>query len=133
MNISHAFCKKTKFVTLFFLSPYTVAHPEEACPTSPSFPCNNLAPNGTLTLGASHLLNAGNVHIITVSCLLGKVALFRLWDTERSMEEVRSLYCIEGDVLKWEGDNWDTVNGAELPDSSLTCGEMKNIFYIQKK
>ncbi|GLD46594.1 adhesion G-protein coupled receptor G4-like protein, partial [Lates japonicus] len=88
--------------------------------TSPSS-CRKLAPNGTLTLGAAHFLSGGNIEIIPFTCGLGKLSLFRLWGRERSKEEVTSLKCTEGDLVKWERDNWDTQIDTPLPDSSLRC------------
>lgn len=93
--------------------------------TSRSFStsCSKLAPDGTLTLGASHTLNNKNIQIIPFTSLQGKLSLFRLWGRERSKDEVTSLNCTEGDLLKWEADNWDTQICAPLPDSNLQCGE----------
>ncbi|KAM6983634.1 uncharacterized protein LKV04_011561 [Tautogolabrus adspersus] len=80
--------------------------------------CRKLAPNGTLTLGASHYLVDGNINIIPFTRLLGSLAQFRLWGRE---QEVTSLRCTEGDFVKWEKDNWDTQVCAPLSDRSLQC------------
>ncbi|XP_051258099.1 adhesion G-protein coupled receptor G4 [Dicentrarchus labrax] len=97
------------------------AHDVETTPSiSPS--CCKLAPNGTLTLGAPHILVNGNIRIIPFTGLLMKLSLFRLWGRERSKQEVTSLKCTEGDLVKWEGGDWDiTGTCAPLPDSSLEC------------
>ncbi|XP_074468028.1 adhesion G-protein coupled receptor G4 isoform X2 [Sebastes fasciatus] len=84
---------------------------------SPS--CSKLAPNGTLTLGAAHRLVDG--HIIPFPTLVGKLSLFRLWGRQRSKQDVTSLNCTEGELVKWERDNWDTQICAPIPDSSLQC------------
>ncbi|XP_034463373.1 adhesion G-protein coupled receptor G4 [Hippoglossus hippoglossus] len=108
----------------------TAAHSSDTCPSS----CHILAPNGTLTLGVSHLLNNGIVEIIPFTGMVGKVSLFRVWQQERSKQEVTSVNCTDGDVLKWERDNWDTRMGTELSNSSLqcewSCYEVRLIFAI---
>ncbi|XP_034539462.1 adhesion G-protein coupled receptor G4 [Notolabrus celidotus] len=78
-----------------------------------------LAPNGTLTLGASHSLVNGNINIISIGRLRGNLSQFRLWGRE---QEVTSLMCMEGDLVKWERDNWDMkMICAPLSDPSLQC------------
>ncbi|KAM9788602.1 adhesion G-protein coupled receptor G4-like [Neosynchiropus ocellatus] len=83
--------------------------------------CCALAPNGTLTLGASHFLINGNIQILPSTRLFGQISLFRLWGHERSKQEVTSLYCTEGLVVKWTRDHWDTQRCEPVPDSSLNC------------
>ncbi|KAM7398262.1 hypothetical protein PAMA_006254 [Pampus argenteus] len=83
--------------------------------------CCKLAPNGTLTLGAAHSLVNGNIQVIPFTGMLGKLSLFRLWGRERSRQEVTSLNCTEGELVKWERNIWDTQICAPLPDSSLQC------------
>ncbi|XP_070700179.1 adhesion G-protein coupled receptor G4-like [Pempheris klunzingeri] len=90
-------------------------------PPSMTPSCCKLAPNGTLTLGAAHLLVNGNIQLIPFTGLLGKVSVFRLWGRERSKEEVTSLKCTEGDLVRWERDNWDAQVCAAVSDSSLKC------------
>ncbi|XP_041864768.1 uncharacterized protein LOC121654619 [Melanotaenia boesemani] len=87
--------------------------------TSPS--CCKLSPNGSLTLGAGHTLIQGEIQIIPFSTMLGKISLFRIWGRERSKQELTSLYCTEGDLVKWERDHWDTWSCDPLTDSSLQC------------
>nr|XP_033502591.1 adhesion G-protein coupled receptor G4 [Epinephelus lanceolatus] len=91
--------------------------------TTPSIspPYGKLAPNGTLTLGAMHRLVSGSIQVIPFNSLMGKLSLFRLWGRERDQKEVASLYCTEGDLVKWERDNWDTQICAPFPDPSLKC------------
>ncbi|XP_034746736.1 adhesion G-protein coupled receptor G4-like [Etheostoma cragini] len=83
--------------------------------------CSKLAPNGTLTLGATHRLVNGDIEIIPFPNPVGKLSLFRLWGRERSIQEVTSLKCTEGNLVKWDRDNWDTQICAPLPDSNLKC------------
>uniref|UniRef100_UPI0037E99C34 adhesion G-protein coupled receptor G6 n=1 Tax=Semicossyphus pulcher TaxID=241346 RepID=UPI0037E99C34 len=94
----------------------TAAHNVETPSITPS--CRKLAPNGTLTLGASHFLVDGNIKIIPFTTLLGKLSQFRLWGRE---QEVTSLKCAEGDLVKWEPDNWDSRICAVPSDPSLQC------------
>ncbi|KAF3705649.1 Adhesion G-protein coupled receptor G4 [Channa argus] len=89
--------------------------------TPPSSSCK-LAPDGTLTLGATHTLKNGKILVIPFTSMPGKLSLFRLWGRERSTQEVTSLNCSEGDLVNWETDNWDTQICAPLPDPSLKCG-----------
>lgn len=109
---------------VFSLLVYTVN-------TSPSVStsCSKLAPRGTLTLGAAHILNNNKIQINPFTSPLKKLSMFRLWGRERSKQEVTSLNCTEGDLVKWEVDNWDTQICAPLSDSNLRCGE-KVILYI---
>lgn len=106
----------------FYLMDSLPAHHADTAPCTPTSSCK-LAPNGTLTLGAAHQLVHGNVQIIPIMGLLGKLSLFRLWRREWSKQEVTSLNCIEGDLVKWWRNDWDTQICAPLPDSSLRCGE----------
>ncbi|CAK6957240.1 adhesion G-protein coupled receptor G4 isoform X1 [Scomber scombrus] len=91
--------------------------------TSPTISplCRKLAPNGTLTLGAAHHLVDGSIQISPFNRMLGQLSLFRLWGQERSEQDVTSLNCTEGELVKWERDNWDTQMCAPLPDSILKC------------
>lgn len=93
--------------------------------TSPIVPtsCSKLAPRGTLSLGAAHSLTNNEIQINRYSNFLGKISLFRLWGRERSKQEVTSLNCTEGDLVKWEVDHWYTQICAPLPVSNLRCGE----------
>ncbi|XP_062262524.1 adhesion G-protein coupled receptor G4 [Platichthys flesus] len=98
----------------------TAAHPSDTCPSPPPS-CHKLAPNGTLTLGIAHRLTNGHIQVSPFTGPVGKASLFRLWQRERSQQEVTSVNCTDGDVLKWERDNWDTLLGTELSSSSLQC------------
>ncbi|KAK2882115.1 adhesion G-protein coupled receptor G6 [Channa argus] len=101
--------------------------------TPPSSSCK-LAPDGTLTLGATHTLKNGKILVIPFTSMPGKLSLFRLWGRERSTQEVTSLNCSEGDLVNWETDNWDTQICAPLPDPSLKCEwsifEVRLTFFI---
>lgn len=116
-------CHTTLFSSL-------LAHHVDTTP-SISSSCRKLAPNGTLTLGATHRLVNGDIEIIPFPNPVVKLSLFRLWGRERSKQEVTSLKCTEGDLVKWDRNNWDTQICAPLPDSNLKCGELvENILYI---
>ncbi|XP_076025220.1 adhesion G-protein coupled receptor G4 [Genypterus blacodes] len=100
----------------------TPAHEDEDRSPLTSQSCCTMAANGTLSLGAAHRLVNGRMEILSGSRMSGRLSLFRLWGRRRSEEEVTSLYCTEGDLVKWERDNWDTQTCAPLPDHSLECG-----------
>lgn len=85
--------------------------------------CCQLAPNGSLTLGVGHKISDGTITILPYSGMLGKISLFRMWGRERNVEEVTSLSCTEGDVVKWVWDNWDTEYSVPVCDITLQCGE----------
>lgn len=87
--------------------------------------CSKLQPHGTLTLGANILKNKFQMTPFTSP--MGKLSLFRMWERERSTQQVTSLTCTEGDLVKWEADNWDTQICAPIPDSNLQCGEEMKI------
>lgn len=97
----------------------------------PSTSSSKLAPNGTLTLGAKHHLFNGNIYIESASVMLGKLSLFRLWERERSKQEVTSLECTEGDLVMWWMGDWDAGACPSNWNPRLRCGEQRfNIFII---
>lgn len=97
----------------------------------PSTSSSKLAPNGTLTLGAKHQLLDGDIHIEPFSSMLGKLSLFRLWERERSKQEVTSLECTEGDLVMWWTGDWDAGACPSNWDPRLRCGEQRlNVFII---
>ncbi|KAK7926346.1 hypothetical protein WMY93_008656 [Mugilogobius chulae] len=83
--------------------------------------CCQLAPNGSLTLGASHTVVSGRIQILPVGRFRGKVSVFRIWSRERSRQEVTSLKCTEGGVVKWDKSQWDTQTCPSVKDPSLEC------------
>lgn len=91
--------------------------------SSASSSCSTLAPSGSLTLGSGHFIVNGNIQVIPISGVSGKLSLFRMWGRERSSKEVASMNCTEGDVVKWERDIWDTQMCAPLQDDTLNCSE----------
>lgn len=104
----------------YFVLP-TVIYPKASSFASPS--CCKLSPNGSLSLGAGHVIVDGDIQAIPYSSFPGKLSMFRIWGKERSEEEVTSLKCTEGDIVKWEEDHWDTLSCQSSPDLSLLCGE----------
>ncbi|XP_027863851.1 adhesion G-protein coupled receptor G4 isoform X2 [Xiphophorus couchianus] len=81
-----------------------------------------LAPNGTLTLGVSHsVLPNGALKPESGNNLLGEIGLFRMWGKEWSAEEVSSLGCADGDVVSWDLQQWKN-DCPPVPDNNLTCG-----------
>lgn len=101
-----------------------VPHLPDSLPARPLItPPSPLAPNGTLTLGATHRLVDGNIQIYPISSMMGKLSLFRLWGRERSKEEVMSLKCTEGDLVMWWTGHWDAGACPATSDPTLRCGE----------
>ena len=60
------------------------------------------AQEGTLTLGSSHSLSHGKLQVDSIGHLIGKLSLFRIWGRERTAQEVTSLGCTEGDLVRGE-------------------------------
>lgn len=82
-----------------------------------------LAPNGTLTLGVSHYVNThGEVQQLTGKDLLGDIGLFRVWAREWSAQELLRPSCADGDVVRWDLQQW-RHNCQPKPDNNLHCGK----------
>lgn len=82
-----------------------------------------LAPNGTLTLGVSHNVDAnGKVQPETENDLIGEIGLFRIWAREWNAEDLRRQSCADGDVVSWDLRHW-THDCFPVPDNSLYCGK----------
>lgn len=82
-----------------------------------------LAQNGTLTLGVSHYVDAnGEVQQENGKDLLGEIGLFRMWAREWSAEELRRQSCADGDVLSWDLRQWK-YNCPHESDNNLHCGK----------
>ncbi|XP_050928565.1 uncharacterized protein LOC127139004 [Lates calcarifer] len=80
-----------------------------------------LAPNGTLTLGVSHNVDAnGKVQPETENDLIGEIGLFRIWAREWNAEDLRRQSCADGDVVSWDLRHW-THDCFPVPDNSLYC------------
>ncbi|TDH07474.1 hypothetical protein EPR50_G00106460 [Perca flavescens] len=66
-----------------------------------------LAPNGTLTLGVSHFINInGEVLLEQGKELFGEIGLFRIWAREWNAEDLRGQSCADGDVVRWDLQQW---------------------------
>ena len=89
------------------------------------FSCHSgRAQEGTLTLGSSHSLSHGKLQVDSIGRLIGKLSLFRIWGREHTAQEVTSLGCTEGDLVRWEAGAWDSPVCIDRPESSLLCGEL---------
>lgn len=89
-----------------------------------------LAQNGTLTLGVSHsVLPNGELKPESGNSLLGEIGLFRMWGKEWSAEEVSSLGCADGDVVSWDLRQWKN-DCPPVPDNNLTCGKYGILFLL---
>ncbi|XP_077388094.1 adhesion G protein-coupled receptor G4a [Festucalex cinctus] len=81
----------------------------------------HLAPNGTLTLGVSHYVDAGGaVNVEKGNNLLGEIAQFRMWAGEWSEEALRRRRCADGDVVSWDLRRWKHDCPPEN-DGNLQC------------
>ncbi|XP_037635374.1 adhesion G-protein coupled receptor G6 [Sebastes umbrosus] len=82
-----------------------------------------LAPNGTLTLGVSHYVNTeGELQPQTGTNLLGEIGLFRMWAREWSAEELMEQSCADGDVVRWDLQQWKhNLHCPPEPDNDLRC------------
>ncbi len=86
-------------------------------------PIQQLAQNGTLTLGVSHYVDAnGEVQAESGTDLLGEIGLFRMWAREWSPEELTGQSCADGDVVSWDTQQWK-YKCTPKPDDNLHCGE----------
>ncbi|CAL8280118.1 unnamed protein product [Arctogadus glacialis] len=81
--------------------------------------CSGRAQEGTLTLGSSHCRSHGTLN--PDGRLIGNLSLFRVWDRERTAQEVTSLCCTEGDLVRWEAGAWASPGCPERPESQLPC------------
>ncbi|KAF3838601.1 hypothetical protein F7725_010369 [Dissostichus mawsoni] len=79
-----------------------------------------LAPNGTLTLGMSHIIMSGEVKPETGKDLLGEIGRFRMWAREWSAEELGGRSCADGDLVRWDLTQWKSNCFPEL-DNNLKC------------
>lgn len=82
-----------------------------------------LARNGTLTLGVSHYVDTeGRVQTESGQRLLGEIGRFRMWAREWSVEEMETQSCADGDVLFWDTRQWKPRCPTE-PDHNSECGK----------
>ncbi|XP_041653807.1 adhesion G-protein coupled receptor G4 [Cheilinus undulatus] len=80
----------------------------------------HLAPNGSLTLGASHFVSNGKVQLENGKDLIGDIGRFRIWNREWSTDEMKGESCADGDVVSWDLRQWH-YNCPPEDDSSLHC------------
>ncbi|KAI9514626.1 hypothetical protein NQZ68_031513 [Dissostichus eleginoides] len=84
-----------------------------------------LAPNGTLTLGMSHIIMSGEVKRETGKDLLGEIGRFRMWAREWSAEELGGRSCADGDLVRWDLTQWKSDCFPEL-DNNLNMVTLQN-------
>uniref|UniRef100_W5ND92 Adhesion G-protein coupled receptor G2 n=1 Tax=Lepisosteus oculatus TaxID=7918 RepID=W5ND92_LEPOC len=80
-----------------------------------------LAPHGTLTLGVAHGLIGGEIVTEDGNNLIGEIYFFRMWDKQRSAQQVSSQICAEGNVIRWTSEYWHNHSCSPVPDLSLPC------------
>lgn len=84
-----------------------------------------LAANGTLTLGVFHDADAARrVMMEDGSKLLSAIGQFRMWNRERSPEELSGRICADGDALNWDAEKWRYGCSPE-PDQRFGCGKRR--------
>lgn len=86
-------------------------------------PARPLALNGTLTLGMFH--DADDARQVTMedgSELLSAIGQFKMWNRERSPEELSGQICGDEDALNWDLANWRQGCSSE-PDQRFGCGK----------
>ncbi|XP_061089978.1 adhesion G-protein coupled receptor G6-like [Conger conger] len=83
--------------------------------TAPGRPCC-LPADGSLTLGASHGFVNGQIEVESGSSFLGEMSLFRMWGREQG-----NCSCAEGDVVRWDTQDWDTRSCPPKPEAGLQC------------
>ncbi|XP_047660865.1 adhesion G-protein coupled receptor G2 [Tachysurus fulvidraco] len=53
--------------------------------------------------------------------LQGRVTMFRVWGRERSVHEIATNTCTDGDVIKWHGDVWLNHDCTPVVDHTVKC------------
>lgn len=84
---------------------------------------SRLAPNGTLTLGASHSVVDGVLVFETGTNFIGEITMFRMWKQELTPEQLIDLKCVSGNVVTWSRNDWECHGCPPVKDNSLQCGE----------
>ncbi|KAM9795121.1 adhesion G-protein coupled receptor G2 [Neosynchiropus ocellatus] len=92
-----------------------------------------LSPNGTLTLGTFHIVDAsGEVRPEEGDYWLGEIGSFRMWATEWSAEELKRRRCSDGDVVGWDERVW-LYNCPPVPDDGLDCVQATNTYLAEPR
>ncbi|XP_029586822.1 adhesion G-protein coupled receptor G4-like [Salmo trutta] len=86
-----------------------------------------LAHNGTLTLGVSHNIVGGVMEFENGKNFLGAISLFRMWGHEQTAEELRAHSCIDGNVVRWDNNDWDYQICLPEDDTNIQCGLFPNV------
>ena len=81
----------------------------------------NIASDGYLTLGASHFILNNEIHAVTGTDFQGYLTLFRMWSEELPASQLK--HCVDGDVVRWDAEDWITRGCAPVDDAHLQCGE----------
>ncbi|XP_053097455.1 adhesion G-protein coupled receptor G4 isoform X2 [Pangasianodon hypophthalmus] len=80
-----------------------------------------LAGGGSLTLGAAHYYVGDNMEIESGTNLQGSVSMFRVWGRARSVHEIATNTCTDGDVIKWHGHVWLMTHCTPVTDPTVKC------------
>ncbi|KAF5880024.1 adhesion G-protein coupled receptor G4-like, partial [Clarias magur] len=65
-----------------------------------------LAGGGSLTLGAAHYYLGDKLEVESGTNLQGHLTMFRVWSRARSVHEIATNTCTDGDIIKWHGRVW---------------------------
>ncbi|XP_041949492.1 adhesion G-protein coupled receptor G4 [Alosa sapidissima] len=80
---------------------------------------NYIVADGHLTLGASHFLNNGKMHLETGTDFQGNVTRFRMWNQELPVSQLEQ--CVDGNVVRWMAKDWHTHGCAPVDDTEHQC------------
>ncbi|XP_058267038.1 adhesion G-protein coupled receptor G4 isoform X1 [Hemibagrus wyckioides] len=80
-----------------------------------------LAGGGSLTLGAAHYYVGDNMEVESGTNLQGRVTMFRVWGRARSVHEIATNTCTDGDVIKWHGRVWLDHDCTPVVDHTVKC------------
>ncbi|KAK3521586.1 hypothetical protein QTP70_014767, partial [Hemibagrus guttatus] len=80
-----------------------------------------LAGGGSLILGAAHYYVGDNMEVESGTNLQGRVTMFRVWGRARSVHEIATNTCTDGDVIKWHGRVWLDHDCTPVVDHTVKC------------
>ncbi|KAM4696128.1 adhesion G-protein coupled receptor G4 [Rhinophrynus dorsalis] len=87
--------------------------------------------NGTLVLGAKHVISGGNVDIVGSNSLLGNIYNFQMWNSKRPQETIGD--CSDGNVVSWRDEFWIFKKNLPTEDKSLRCADFDYVHHHQQR
>lgn len=83
-----------------------------------------LAGGGSLTLGVAHYYVGDMMAVESGTNLQGSVTMFRVWGRARSVHEIATHNCTDGDVIEWHGRVWLVQHHCTpVIDHTVECGK----------